>query len=105
MDGSGTGQAAAINQDGSLNSESNPAPRGSIVSIYATGQGFGTGAITFTVGGYQAPLPYAGPAPGFAGLMQINAQIPGGFLAPGIQPVLLSIGGAKSRVGVTIAIQ
>ena len=105
MAGSGTGQAAAINQDGSLNSESNPAPRGSIVSIYATGQGFGSSAIVLTIGGYQAPLPYAGPAPGFSGLMQINAQIPGGFLAPGVQPVLLSIGGAKSRVGVTIAIQ
>jgi uncharacterized protein (TIGR03437 family) len=103
--GSGTGQAAAINQDGSLNSASNPAPRGSVVSIYATGQGTNTGAITLTIGGYQAQLWYAGPAPGFSGLMQINAQIPGGFLAPGIQPVVLAIGGASSQAGVTIAIQ
>ena len=103
--GSGTGEAAAINQDGTLNSESNPVPRGSIVSFYATGQGSSSGAITLTIGGYQAPLPYAGPAPGFAGLMQINAQVPSGFLAPGIQPVVLAIGGAKSRAGVTIAIQ
>jgi uncharacterized protein (TIGR03437 family) len=102
--GSGTGEAAANNQDGSINSASNPAPRGSIVSFYATGQGSSTGAVSLTIGGYQAQLLYAGPAPGFAGLMQINAQIPSGFLAPGIQPVVLSIGGAASQAGVTIAI-
>jgi len=103
---SGTGQAAAINQDGSMNSATNPALRGSIVSFYATGQGAGSGAVNLTVGGYQAQLPYAGSAPGFAGLMQINAQIPSGFfLEPGIQPVVLSIGGATSQAGVTIAIQ
>jgi len=102
---SGTGGAAANNQDGSLNSASNPAPRGSIVSFYATGQGSSTGAITLTIGGYQAQLWYAGPAPGFPGLMQINAQIPSGFLAPGIQPVVLAIGGASSQAGVTVAIQ
>ena len=33
------GQASAVNQDGTLNSPSNPAPRGSIVSLYGTGQG------------------------------------------------------------------
>jgi uncharacterized protein (TIGR03437 family) len=103
--GNGTGGAAANNKDGSLNSASNPALRGSIVSFYATGQGSNTGSVTLTVGGYQAQVWYAGPAPGFPGLMQINAQIPGGFLAPGIQPVMLSIGGASSQAGVTIAIQ
>jgi uncharacterized protein (TIGR03437 family) len=100
----GTGEAAANNQDSSLNSASNPAPRGSIVSFYATGQGTSTGTVTLTVGGYQAHVWYAGPAPGFPGLMQINAQIPGGFLAPGIQPVVLAIGGAASQAGVTVAI-
>ena len=88
-----TGQAAAINQDGSLNSASNPAARGSVVSLYATGQGSSPGDVTLTIAGYNAPLLYAGPAPGFPGLMQINAQIPSGFLPPGIQSVLLSVGG------------
>ncbi len=102
----GTGQAAAVNYPGgSLNSASNPAPCGTIVSLYATGQGASSGQATLTVGGYQAQLWYAGPAPGFPGLMQINAQIPCGFLAPGIQPVVLSIGSAASQAGVTIAIQ
>src|SRR6185437_746413 len=31
--------AAAVNQDGTINSQSNPAPRGSIISLFATGLG------------------------------------------------------------------
>ncbi len=100
----GTGQAAASNQDGSLNSATNPAARGSVVSLYATGQGSNPSGITLTIAGYNAPLLYAGPAPGFPGLMQINAQIPAGFLPPGIQAVVLSVGGVVSQAGVTLAI-
>jgi uncharacterized protein (TIGR03437 family) len=99
-----TGQAAATNQDGSLNSASNPASRGSIVSLYATGQGSSQNGVIVTIAGYNAPLLYAGPAPGFMGLTQINAQIPCGFLPPGIQPVVLSIDGASSQAGVTLSI-
>ena len=32
-------QAAVINQDGNVNSSTNPAPRGSVISIFCTGQG------------------------------------------------------------------
>jgi trimeric autotransporter adhesin len=99
-----TGQAAASNQDGSLNSDSNPAVRGSVVSIYATGQGSGTPNITLNIAGYIAPLLYAGPAPGFSGLMQINAQIPAGFLPPGTQAVVLTVDDVTSQAGVTLAI-
>jgi len=102
--GNGTGQAAAVNEDGSLNSASNPAARGSIVSLYATGQGQAASGVSLKIGLYAADLLYAGPAPGFPGLMQINAQVPAGFLAPGIQPVVLSVGGAMSQAGVTIAV-
>ncbi len=100
----GVGQAAANNQDGSLNSASNPAARGSVVSLYATGQGSSTGNVTLSIAGYNAPVLYAGTAPGFPGLMQINAQIPSGFLPPGVQPVLLTVNGVASQSGVTIAI-
>jgi trimeric autotransporter adhesin len=99
-----TGQAAAVNQDGSLNSASNPAPRGSVISIYATGQGSGSAAGSLTIGGYNAAVLYAGSAPGFPGLMQVNAQIPQGFLGPGIQSVILTVGTASSQAGVTITI-
>ena len=36
---SGTGAAAAYNQDNTLNSSSNPAARGSVIVLYGTGQG------------------------------------------------------------------
>lgn len=101
----GVGQAAAINQDGTVNSASNPAARGSVIVLYATGQGQDLSAVSVTIDGYAAGVLYAGPAPGYQGLMQINAQIPAGFLPPGIQPVLLTIGNASSQDGVTIAVQ
>jgi uncharacterized protein (TIGR03437 family) len=101
----GLGQAAALNEDGSVNSAANPALRESVIVLYATGQGPDLSAVSLTIGGYSAALSYAGPAPGFPGLMQINAQIPGGFLPPGILPVVLSIGAANSQDGVTIAVK
>jgi uncharacterized protein (TIGR03437 family) len=39
LDMSGSGEAAVVNQDGSINSPSNPAAPGSIVSFYGTGMG------------------------------------------------------------------
>ena len=75
-----------------------------MVSLYATGQGPSTSNVTLSIAGYNAPILYAGSAPGFPGLMQINAQIPSGFLPPGVQPVLLTVNGVASQSGVTIAI-
>jgi uncharacterized protein (TIGR03437 family) len=39
LDGSGRGQGAVLNEDGSVNSASNPARRGSVITIFATGGG------------------------------------------------------------------
>jgi len=39
-------QAAVLNQDNSINGPNNPAARGSVIQIYATGQGFTPGAPT-----------------------------------------------------------
>jgi uncharacterized protein (TIGR03437 family) len=96
--------AAALNQDGTYNSASNPAAPGSIVTIYATGLGpiapsqpdgsliglplpantlkFGVEAI-YTIGipfGTEVDVPfevqYAGPAPTLvAGVSQINFRV------------------------------
>ena len=98
--------AAAINQDGSVNSASHPAPAGSIVSIWATGTGGFSGADgqeatsaqftcdcaivaeyivsvppkTLTCGcaiGDSVSVTYSGTAPGLVnGVTQINFQIP-----------------------------
>ena len=101
----GTGQAAATNEDGSINTESNPAERGSIISLYATGEGSDVNVISLKIGGYAAELLYAGPAPGFPGLMQVNARVPAGFLPPGNQPVVLWVGTVATQDGVTIAVR
>ena len=94
---SGSGQAAVLNQDGTVNSASNAAPRGSVVSVYLTGVGalsppLGDGllgplsppfpapvaTISATIGGaLNATVTFAGQAPGLiAGLTQVNIQIP-----------------------------
>jgi len=118
----GTGNVVAVNQDGSINSDKNPAPRGSIVVLYATGYGQTSPAgitgepvgaplpqpvlpASLTVGGVPATILFGGDAPGFVGLMQINAQIPTGFVPAGDLPVLLSIGNYQSPQGVTIAVK
>lgn len=119
--GSGVGQAAVVNQDGSINSASNPAPRGTAIQIYATGGGqtsppSSTGSVaqaaenlalftTVTIGGVNAQVLYAGSAPGEVdGVVQINAIVPPGA-TPGSVPILVTIGGVPSQTGVTIAIQ
>jgi uncharacterized protein (TIGR03437 family) len=89
-----SGPAAALNQDGSINSSANPAPAGSIIVLYATGAGVmnpplqnGTVVadttpkpvlpVSVLFAGVSAEILYAGPAPGLvAGVLQINARIP-----------------------------
>lgn len=99
---SGLGQQiAALNQDGTLNSPSNPAARGSIVSMWATGLGqlsqtYADGQIVsgvaaavlspprITVGGLTAKTTYLGQAPGLvAGAIQLNVIVPqNAFVGP-----------------------
>ena len=122
-DTTGSGQAAAVNQDGTLNSASNPAKVGSFVSLYVTGEGQTTPAgvdgkialaapyampilpVTATVGGQSAVVGYAGAAPtSVAGLMQVNVQIPAGVAAGSTVPVQVLVGGISAQTGVTIAV-
>ena len=101
----GTGQAVVLNQDGSLNSEANAASRGSVVTFFATGGGQSGLVASVVIAGYAAELLYAGDAPGFIGLMQINARVPGGFAPTGTQPLSLQVGAGTSPIGVTVAIK
>ena len=122
LDSSGTGQAAVLNQDNSLNSAANPAPRGSIISLFATGTGQtdppgmdGKPAapplpapvlpVTVEIAGANAEILYAGSAPGLvAGVLQANVRIPEQAATGSAAPLVLRSGGAQSQPGVTIAI-
>ena len=98
----GTGQAAALNPDGSVNSAAHPCTGGDVIELMGTG--FGPGTVAVTIGGQTATVLSAGEAPGYPGLMQINASVPAG-LALGDLPVQVSIGSMSSQDGVTVAVQ
>jgi uncharacterized protein (TIGR03437 family) len=113
-------QAAVLNQDNSINGQNNPAARGSVIQIYATGQGFTPGAPpdgaqpqtqtptptqpTVAIGACRVddPTPPCNGDPSnlvysglnsFPGGWQINVRIPQS-VAPGTQvPLAISING------------
>ncbi len=100
-----SGQAAAINEDGTLNSASNPAARGSIISLYGTGLGVNGQPVAAQISGNPSDVLYAGSVAGEPGLFQVNARVPGGFVSPGIVSATVNVGQATSQGGVTIAIK
>jgi len=123
IDSTGKGQAAAVNQNGTINSSSTPAPIGSIISLFATGEGqtmpggmdgkpatsplpFPLVPVTVMIGGITLDdLRFVGGVPGqVAGLLQINGVIPAGVTPGSTVPVVIGVGGATSPPGVTIAV-
>jgi len=50
---------------------------------------------TVTIGGAQASVSFAGMAPGFVGLVQVNFQVPN--LPAGDYPIQVAIGSAQSN--------
>jgi uncharacterized protein (TIGR03437 family) len=69
---------AVLNQDSTVNGMGNPAAAGSVIYFYATGLS-GSGPITARIGSMElANLYYAGPAPGYPGVQQINLVLPAG---------------------------
>ena len=59
---------------------------------------------TVLIGDAQARVAFAGLAPGFVGLYQVNAQVPASSPSGENVPLAISIGGADSLV-VTIAVE
>ncbi|MGH9557668.1 MAG: IPT/TIG domain-containing protein, partial [Bryobacteraceae bacterium] len=93
-----------VNQDGSVNSSSNPAPRGSIVSVYGTGQGTANLPVSVTIGGYSCDVLYAGPVAAYPGLFQINARTPSGFAPLGQLPVMVTVDQSSTHPGISVVI-
>jgi uncharacterized protein (TIGR03437 family) len=121
-DASGKGQGAFSSVDSRPNSAQNPAVKGSIVTLYATGEGQTSPPsvdgkiavppytvpllqVSVTIDGLPAEVDYKGGAPGeVAGVMQINVRIPAAAHSGNV-PVVLTVGNAKSQDLVTVAVQ
>jgi uncharacterized protein (TIGR03437 family) len=124
----GTGQGAVLTVDNALAAPtgaypgSHPASQGSVIQVFCTGLGAvtnppGVGAaapnsplsytvatVTATIAGVNAPVIFAGLAPGFIGLYQVNVTVPFGTPVAGAVPLVLSVGSAVSNTA-TIAVQ
>ncbi len=117
----GTGPAAALNQNGTLNSVSNPAAGGSYVTLYLTGGGqtnpagvtgsitgsvlkWLTQNVTATIGGQTATVSFDGAAPGYVdGFLQFNVVVPQGV--HGTVPVVVTVGGIATPATATVSVQ
>jgi uncharacterized protein (TIGR03437 family) len=132
-DGSGKGPGAILNEDGSLNSPSNPARRGSIVTLFATGGGeaapgildgqiltdvlprtslpvsilFDLGSSEFQVPPKPAEVLYAGAVSGsVTGLLQLSVRVPVNAVATGpTVPFMLIIGSEWTVHRATISLR
>ena len=107
------GNAAVVNQNGVINSPNQPAAGGTVISGYFTGLGAVNppvasggaapamplsnvpGQVTATIGNTQAIVQFAGLAPGFAGLYQVNILVP--QIPSGRYPLRISLGGVVSN--------
>jgi uncharacterized protein (TIGR03437 family) len=111
LDASGVGQAAMLNETGCCNSVRNPAVRGTVASLYATGEGLPLpgGAkrpvtpmpVGVAVGGVPAEIVWAGNV----GLLQVNFRIPANAPVGDAVPLVLTVGNAHSTAAATVAIR
>lgn len=113
QDSSGTGPASALKaSDQSLITAGNPLQAGDTVELYATGLGLTTSSNgldvavqqpTVTIGGVACSVTFAGAAPGYMGLDQINCMIPSGIASSASVPAVITSGSRTSNTA-TLAI-
>jgi len=120
---SGTGQGVVLDGLNNLVDSSHAVKAGEAVVIYATGLGatsppvatgqaapavpplaLVTTPVKVTIGGLDAAVEFAGLAPGFVGLHQVNARVPAGVAAGSAVPLVITQNGVASNT-VTIAVQ
>ena len=123
LDASGIGPGAILNQDLTVNTPSNPAEPGSLITLFAHGAGQTNPPgidgqisesilpepllpVSAQIAGLDAPVQYAGAAPGMiAGVLQVNCLVPLSA-PPGYSvPIVLAVGQTASQNGVTLAIK
>jgi len=120
-DSTGRGQGVIVDAAGSYLEPGSPAGGGDIVVIYCSGLGAvnppvaaGEAApvsplarvaerVGVTIGGRAAQVSFAGLTPGFAGLYQVNAEVPRGVSGDAV-PVVVAVG-SQSSPPVTMAVR
>lgn len=109
-----SGLIVAVRPDGALNGDATPARSGDVLTLYGTGEGLLREAAGLQVpflptgvdvGGIPAELLYAGPAPGFSGLLQLNLKVPEGIRLRGRVPVTLKVGAFQNPKSQVIVVQ
>jgi uncharacterized protein (TIGR03437 family) len=130
---SGQGQGAILNQNNSFNGPGSAAPKGTVIAIYATGEGTlnppgVTGMVTSTFAPFPKPaanvslvfvvpgpggttvnvpatITYAGEAPALvSGVLQVNAVVPAS-VPSGANTIVLTVGANSSPTVVTVQVQ
>jgi uncharacterized protein (TIGR03437 family) len=120
----GPGQVWMVDQDGTFNSPTNAAPRGTYVAFWVTGQGlvnttladgsqpggpsFPTPTLPLNVSLGGVPVPAANIVFDgliYSGEVQVNLLIPVNAPTGNAVPLVVTLGGASSRADATIAIQ
>ncbi|HWB85333.1 MAG TPA: hypothetical protein VG675_14415 [Bryobacteraceae bacterium] len=121
--GKGAGAIVVVKADGTqfLNTSATPAGSGDALEIFCTGLGAVTpavpagsaapasppattvNAVSVQIGGQTVTPFFAGLAPGFAGLYQVNILVPTGIPAAVDVPLVLSVAGVHSPP-VTVAV-
>ncbi len=125
LNGAGTGQALAFNEDGTLNSPSNPAGPGSVIRVYATGLGQMSPAgqdglvvagpavppspvlpAEVQLGGEATPFTYASRAPGLLEeVVELDIAVPQQHQFSGEIPVVVETDGQNSQPGITVMLR
>ena len=114
VNGTGSGQVSASNEDGTVNNAAHPAKAGSMISLFATGQGLVDGMppdgqiAQGTIYTSRNPrvfinsdfvpdsdVQFSGLAPGYVGLWQINVKVPAN-VPPGDVIVFITYDGINS---------
>jgi uncharacterized protein (TIGR03437 family) len=108
--------------DGTLNSRRNPAPRGSVISVFGTGLGVtlpivaaGTVTpsgplshtyhpVTASIGGVPCQVTFAGLAPGQVGQYQINILVDPA-VSSGSREIVIANSGSSSQDSVFVEIR
>ncbi len=117
----GQGQAVVVNEDNTFNSSNNPAPRGSIMTLFVTGEGplrtywpdgrlpggpdypAPLSAPIVTFGGVPGTIDFAGLV--WAGVLQINVRVPADAPQGATVPLAVTVADVRSADGVTVAVR